>query len=73
MICLVTQLSMDRLPAFEMQLKNWEGPISAAVYVDHVHNSQEATEDVAKLLKFFDSIREHRQDKPRYVIAKFDI
>lgn len=33
MVCLATQCSVDRLPAIIELAKNWNGPISTAIYV----------------------------------------
>ncbi|VDM96748.1 unnamed protein product [Thelazia callipaeda] len=39
-IVLITQFSMDRLMHFDMLLKHWDGPVSAAVYVSDFELSQ---------------------------------
>lgn len=42
-VALVTQLSIDRLPALEDQCKAWAGPLAAVVYVPLLHTNLTAS------------------------------
>jgi hypothetical protein len=52
---LVTQLSANRLPRLERTVKRWNGPISAALFLDSNVRAQDQKLTVELVVDYFDA------------------